>query len=63
MKCLLYSKLCHSGIEKMLKGRQELLKSRTVDWALAEAMAFGSLLNEGHHVRLSGQDVERGTFR
>ena len=41
----------------------EMVESRTVDWALAEAMAFGSLLKEGFHVRLSGQDVERGTFR
>src|SRR5215218_1439996 len=32
------------------------------DWAMAEALAFGSLLLEGHRVRLSGQDVERGTF-
>ena len=41
----------------------DMVESRTVDWALAEAMAFGSLLKEGFHVRLSGQDVERGTFR
>ena len=47
----------------MLKGRQNLLEDGRVDWALAEAMAFGSLLYEGYHVRLSGQDVERGTFR
>lgn len=40
-----------------------MTKTRTVDWALAEYMAFGSLLKEGIHVRLSGQDVERGTFR
>jgi 2-oxoglutarate dehydrogenase E1 component len=33
-----------------------------IDWATAEAMAFGSLLLEDYHVRLSGQDVERGTF-
>lgn len=33
-----------------------------IDWATAEALAFGSLLLEGKHVRLSGQDVERGTF-
>ena len=33
------------------------------DWAMGEALAFGSLLREGTHVRLSGQDVERGTFR
>lgn len=39
-----------------------MIEARTVDWALGEAMAFGSLLKEGIHVRLSGQDVERGTF-
>lgn len=43
-------------------GRMEMVESRTADWALGEAMAFGSLLKEGTHVRLSGQDVERGTF-
>ena len=32
------------------------------DWAMCEALAFLSLLKDGHHVRLSGQDVERGTF-
>ena len=35
---------------------------RQADWALGEALAFGSLLIEGYHVRLSGQDVERGTY-
>ena len=35
---------------------------REVDWAMGEAMAFGALLKEGVHIRLSGQDVERGTF-
>lgn len=33
-----------------------------VDWAMAEALAFATLISEGNHVRLSGQDVERGTF-
>lgn len=33
-----------------------------LDWATAEALAFGSLLLEGNHVRISGQDVGRGTF-
>ncbi|XP_046478917.1 2-oxoglutarate dehydrogenase complex component E1 isoform X4 [Neodiprion pinetum] len=52
----------HKGIERILKSRMDMIEARTVDWALGEAMAFGSLLKEGIHVRLSGQDVERGTF-
>ncbi|XP_011169570.1 2-oxoglutarate dehydrogenase, mitochondrial isoform X5 [Solenopsis invicta] len=54
--------IIHKGIERILKSRMEMIEARTVDWALGEAMAFGSLLKEGIHVRLSGQDVERGTF-
>ncbi|NXV00317.1 OGDHL protein, partial [Cettia cetti] len=52
----------HSGLSRILKARAEMTKNRLVDWALAEYMAFGSVLKEGIHVRLSGQDVERGTF-
>lgn len=52
-----------TGLSRILRGRADMTKTRTVDWALAEYMAFGSLLKEGIHVRLSGQDVERGTFR
>ncbi|XP_072483493.1 2-oxoglutarate dehydrogenase-like, mitochondrial isoform X1 [Notamacropus eugenii] len=52
----------HGGLSRILKSRMKLIKSRMVDWALAEYMTFGSLLKEGIHVRLSGQDVERGTF-
>uniref|UniRef100_A0A8D8L8Q2 2-oxoglutarate dehydrogenase complex component E1 n=1 Tax=Cacopsylla melanoneura TaxID=428564 RepID=A0A8D8L8Q2_9HEMI len=52
----------HKGIERILKARMQMVEARQVDWALGEAMAFGSLLKEGIHVRLSGQDVERGTF-
>ncbi|XP_058799660.1 2-oxoglutarate dehydrogenase complex component E1 isoform X4 [Phymastichus coffea] len=52
----------HKGIERILKSRMEMVDARQIDWALGEAMAFGSLLKEGIHVRLSGQDVERGTF-
>lgn len=52
----------HRGLLRILAARKEMVDARTVDWALAEAMAFGSLLKEGIHVRLSGQDVERGTF-
>lgn len=39
-----------------------MLKAREADWAMGEAFAFGSLLMEGNHVRLSGQDCQRGTF-
>merc|ERR1719361_1206255 len=53
----------HRRINKVLEGRYEQLKSgKGIDWGTAEALAFGSLLREGCHVRLSGQDVERGTF-
>uniref|UniRef100_A0AAY4APJ8 2-oxoglutarate dehydrogenase complex component E1 n=1 Tax=Denticeps clupeoides TaxID=299321 RepID=A0AAY4APJ8_9TELE len=52
----------HGGLSRILKARCAMVESRSIDWALAEYMAFGSLLKEGIHVRLSGQDVERGTF-
>ncbi|WKY03571.1 hypothetical protein Q1695_004935 [Nippostrongylus brasiliensis] len=52
----------HRGLERILKGRMQMLKENSLDWACGEALAFGSLLKEGTHVRLSGQDVERGTF-
>ena len=47
----------------MLKSRKQMIDNREADWALGEALAFGSLLKDDIHVRLSGQDVERGTFR
>nr|XP_020443063.1 2-oxoglutarate dehydrogenase, mitochondrial-like isoform X3 [Monopterus albus] len=52
----------HGGLSRILKGRANMVSQRMCDWALGEYMAFGSLLKEGIHVRLSGQDVERGTF-
>ena len=52
----------HKGLKRILEGRAKLVANRTADWALGEAFAFGSLLIDGTHVRLSGQDVERGTF-
>merc|ERR1712226_1763409 len=52
----------HRGIDRILETRGEMVEAREVDWAMGEALAFGSLLKEGIHVRLSGQDVERGTF-
>jgi 2-oxoglutarate dehydrogenase E1 component len=53
----------HRVIERILKKRAEMVSSRVADWAPGEAFAIDSLLLEGIHVRLSGQDVERGTFR
>jgi len=52
----------HPGIKRILKARTEMVENNECDWALGEAIAFGSLLKDGYHVRLSGQDVERGTF-
>jgi 2-oxoglutarate dehydrogenase E1 component len=53
----------HPKLMPLLKSRAELLEGKGhVDWATAEALAFGTLLLEGIPVRLSGQDVGRGTF-
>jgi 2-oxoglutarate dehydrogenase E1 component len=53
----------HKSLRKILQKRQQsLMDGREIDWATAEALAVGSLCLEGHHVRISGQDVERGTF-
>jgi len=52
----------HSGLKRVLKGRMDMVENGLADWALGEALAFGTLLKDGNHVRLSGQDVERGTF-
>jgi 2-oxoglutarate dehydrogenase E1 component len=53
----------HPKIVKQLEARvKELAERKPLDWAFAEALAFGSLLLEGTPVRLSGQDSRRGTF-
>jgi 2-oxoglutarate dehydrogenase E1 component len=50
-------------IENLLKDRKKMFKeTNTVNWSTAELLAFGSLLSEGKIVRMSGQDVKRGTF-
>ncbi|MBT8036377.1 MAG: 2-oxoglutarate dehydrogenase E1 component [Verrucomicrobiae bacterium] len=49
--------------KRFIPRRQDALKpGGSYDWAFAESLAWGSLLMEGHPVRLSGQDVKRGTF-
>eukprot|EP00842_Homolaphlyctis_polyrhiza_P001163 jgi/Hompol1/2047/HPOL_002848-RA len=53
----------HPNLARILKARvKSITDGEGIDWATAESMAFGTLLAEGNHVRLSGQDVERGTF-
>ena len=53
----------HRTIQRFLKNRRTMIETgEGIDWATGEALAFGSLLSEGKLVRLSGQDVERGTF-
>jgi 2-oxoglutarate dehydrogenase E1 component len=52
----------HRGLKRILEARSKMVNNRVADWALGEAFGIGSLLLEGIHVRLSGQDVERGTF-
>ena len=49
-------------LEKLVSERAAMVKSDKVDWAMAELLAYGTLVDEGHPVRLSGQDSERGTF-
>lgn len=51
-----------SKMERILGDRERMLKEDKLDWGLAELLAYGSLLVEGHPVRFTGQDVERGTF-
>ena len=52
----------HPKLLPQLLKRTEMLDESTVDWAAGEMFAFGSLLLEGHPIRMSGQDVRRGTF-
>ncbi|WP_219914593.1 2-oxoglutarate dehydrogenase E1 component [Thalassobacillus sp. CUG 92003] len=50
-------------LEKILQRRKDMLdESNKVDWATAEALAFASIIEDGHPIRITGQDTERGTF-
>jgi 2-oxoglutarate dehydrogenase E1 component len=49
-------------VHRILEDRKKMIENDTIDWALAELLAYGTLLSEGHPVRISGQDAERGTF-
>ncbi|GAA0597891.1 2-oxoglutarate dehydrogenase E1 component [Paenochrobactrum glaciei] len=53
----------HRTIQRFLDNRAKMIESgEGIDWATAESLAFGTLVSEGNPIRLSGQDVERGTF-
>jgi len=49
-------------ISKIVTDRKTMYDNNVIDWGTAETLAYGSLLYEGYNVRVSGQDVERGTF-
>ncbi len=49
-------------IERLVQSRRTMFEEDRLDWSMAEHLAYGSLLEEGYDVRISGQDVERGTF-
>lgn len=49
-------------IKKIFEDRKAMIDNDTYDWAMGELLAYATLMQEGNHVRFSGQDVERGTF-
>lgn len=49
-------------IQKVFEDRKAMIANDNYDWAMGELLGYASLMSEGHHVRFSGQDVERGTF-
>jgi len=51
-----------SKVNRILADRRMMIHDNKLDWAMAELLAYATLLDEGHPVRISGQDSERGTF-
>ncbi|KAK1625539.1 oxoglutarate dehydrogenase [Colletotrichum phormii] len=52
----------HRNLQRILAAKKQAFDDGKVDWSTAEALAFGSAIADGKSVRISGQDVERGTF-
>ncbi|XOD66742.1 MAG: 2-oxoglutarate dehydrogenase E1 component [Flavobacteriales bacterium Tduv] len=56
-------KVFYRKTERLLEQRADMVQQKNaLDWGMSELLSYGSLLDEGYHVRLSGEDVERGTF-
>ena len=49
-------------ISRLFEARLKMVENDALDWAMAELLAYATLLVEGHNIRISGEDVERGTF-
>jgi 2-oxoglutarate dehydrogenase E1 component len=49
-------------IQRLLDQRKQMVAENRLDWAMGELLAYGTILHEGNDVRVSGEDVERGTF-
>lgn len=49
-------------ISRLMNDRKSMYENDNIDWGMAETLAYGSILKESYNVRISGQDVERGTF-
>ena len=52
----------HKTVARTLESRAQMVESGSIDWGMGELLAYATLLAEGHPIRVSGQDVERGTF-
>ncbi|XP_075970043.1 2-oxoglutarate dehydrogenase, mitochondrial-like [Anticarsia gemmatalis] len=52
----------HKGLNRILAAREKMVKEGIADWAMGEALAYGSLLRDKIHIRFTGEDVERGTM-
>ncbi|WP_372776624.1 2-oxoglutarate dehydrogenase E1 component [Mangrovibacterium sp.] len=55
-------KIFFNKVNRIIADRKMMLSDDKLDWAMAELLAYATLLDEGHPVRISGQDCERGTF-
>jgi len=55
-------KVFFNKVNRIISDRKMMLSDNKLDWAMAELLAYASLLDEGYPVRISGQDCERGTF-